>query len=271
MERMDTLSPLFWARMDPPPVASTSTVFVLPQLYLALAVLLPRILRAEMSWPGLTRQQLCEQVLDGADVWKWRKEFIGNKRAIKKTGRVWTMLGDIIDSYDGNPDDAERALPLPNPGEGNIVQWSTSIMKHGTQLTVHANDAEIREQRDSCVALVIAWRKALQMRFQRSTDTGSWESVQAELNLHLKTLKPNFSNNPFLDCDVDRVRAEVLQMGSWQLHRTNHVGSTADTGVSPHPPWRKLDAPVLDAVALTAGALVPEEGASDNSGEAYGT
>jgi hypothetical protein len=217
MERMDP--PLvFWSRMDPPPVAST--VFVLPQLYLALAVLLPRILRAELSSAGLTRQQLCEQVLDGDDVWQWRKEFIGNKRTLKKTGRVWAMLGDIIDSYDGNIDDAERALPLPNPGEGNIVQWSMSIMKHGTQLTVHANAQTNSDHRDSCVALVIAWRKALQMRFERSTDTGSWESVQAELNLHLKTLKPNFSNNSFLNCDVERVRAEVLQMDSWQLHRT---------------------------------------------------
>ena len=123
--------------MDPPPVPAT--VFVFPQLYLALAVLLPRILRSEPSSAGLNRQQLCEQVLEGDDVVQWRKEFIGNKRTLKKTGRVWAMLGDIIDSYDGNVDDAERALPLPTPGEGSIVQWSMSIHEYGLQRAGHVH------------------------------------------------------------------------------------------------------------------------------------
>ena len=202
--------------MDPPPVPAT--VFVFPQLYLALAVLLPRILRSEPSSAGLNRQQLCEQVLEGDDVVQWRKEFIGNKRTLKKTGRVWAMLGDIIDSYDGNADDAERALPLPTPGEGSIVQWCMSIHKHGSQHAGHSHAQANSAYRESCVALVSAWRKAMQMRFERCQDISSWESVRAELDLHLKTLKPNFSNNSFLNGDVERVRAQVLQMDSWQLH-----------------------------------------------------
>ena len=154
------------------------------------------------------------------------------------------MLGGIIDDFDGDAQDAERALPLPAPGEGSIVQWSMSIHEYGLQHASHVHTPAVRnsDYRESCVALVNAWRKALQMRFERCQDISSWESVQAELNLHLKTLKPNFSNNSFLNCDVERVRAQVLQMDSWQLHRAvskpcqEPSEAQTDTGVSSHRP-----------------------------------